>query len=177
MQALSIASLLLYRKVSASRGRQRPIILHDAGGWFVFLVLFGLPGAIGLVIDYFWNLLALTLSLKWVGFRTETRKKAVVCLFMTCLGLIIDWFYYMFMWGGGLFFPPPVFSEWGTKPFIEVMTILIPIFVLSVEYYILNRYYFRTNHKQALVAGSIMGFMTAPWLIIVFVLIRGAGYL
>ncbi len=165
------------RLVFNRRWKPNQIVLYDAGGWFVFLIYLGVPAVFGLVIDYFWNFLILHLSLKWVGVKANTGKKAFVCVLITCLGLVIDWFYYMFMWGGGLFFPPPLFDDWGARPVIEVLSILIPMALLSVEYYSLDRFYFRTSPKQAIIAGLIMGILTSPWLILGFVFLRGGGRL
>ena len=35
-------------------------VLYDAGGWFVFVLFFGVPGAVGLVVDYLWNYLMIS---------------------------------------------------------------------------------------------------------------------
>jgi len=124
---------------------------------------------VGLALDYFWNYLILFLSLRWLHFSVSTRGKFIYCLIITALGLLIDWLYYELTWGylvlGGLRVAP-IFPRPGLQPVLEFTTILIPIAVLGAVNFATARLFLRMSPRQAIVLGIIMGVLTAPWLIV-----------
>ncbi len=158
--------------------------LYDAGGWFLITVFFGIY-VVGVVLDYLWNYLVLSLTL-W-RFKTSSgnsavslakylgiRKRHIYCAIATALGLLIDWLYYELVWGtlvlGGMrvsaIFPRP-----GTAPGLEIATILAPVVALFAANFAMSRLYLHLNPKQAGVVGVAMGIFTAPWLIVAFQLL------
>ena len=128
---------------------------------------------VGLAFDYFWNFLILFLSLRWLHFSVNTRKKYIYCLIITALGLLIDWLYYELTWGYlvlGSLRVAPIFSMPGTHPVLEFATILIPMVILGVVNFAISHRYLHMNLRPATILGIIMGIFTAPWLIVVYVL-------
>jgi len=154
------------------RGRsKKTLTLYDAGGWYLLPILLGIP-VVGVVLDYFWNYLVLFLGLRWLHITVSTKRKLIYCAIATGIGLLIDWLYYEITWGYlylGNLRVPPMFARWGTEPVLEFSTILLPMAVLMAVNYAASRLYLRVNSKQAVVVGAIMGFFTAPWLIVVYV--------
>jgi len=157
---------------------QKPATLYDVGGWFLILAFLGAAVLVGIVVDYFWNYLVLYLSLRWLHFNVNTRRKFIYCLIITSLGLLIDWLYYELTWGypvGFLFLGnlrlPSVFSHPGSQPILELSTILIPIIILAAVNFVVSHFYLRMIAKQAIALGTVMGVFTAPWLIVGYVLV------
>ena len=154
---------------------------YDGGGWFLIYILFGVY-LIGLLIDYFWNFLVLYLTLRKLpnnqssislAKTISTGRKHIYCVIVTILGLIIDWLYYELIWGVlvvGSLHVSPVFPMPGVNPPLEFATILIPMLVLMAVNYGISRAYLHLKSRQAVVLGVVMGFFTAPWLIVVAVL-------
>ena len=151
---------------------QKTLTLHDAGGWYLLPILLGIP-VVGVVLDYFWNFLVLFLSLRWLHISVSTKSKFIYCAIVTGGGLLIDLLYYAITWGVlelGSLRGHPDFPRWGTEPVLEFCTILIPMAVLVALNYLVSRLYLRVNSKQAVMLGAIMGFFTAPWAIVVYVI-------
>lgn len=150
-----------------------PLILYDAGGWFLIAMFFGAVFS-GVVIDYFWNYLILYLALRWQRISITRKRRFVYTAIITAVGLVIDWLYYELTWGflviGGLRIPP-VFETWGTKPGLELSTILIPMALIGAVNYLASRFHLHLDKRQALVVGLAMAVFTAPWLIVAFVLL------
>ena len=154
--------------------------VYDVGGWFIVAIFSGVFFA-GLAIDYFWNFLVLYITLRLIpdsqGIALtktiSTGRRHVYCVIITVLGLIIDWLYYELTWGVlavGSLHVSPVFPMPGVNPPLEIATILIPMLVLIAVNYGISRAYLRLKSRQAVVLGVVMGFFTAPWLIVVAVL-------
>lgn len=159
---------------TGKQDNRKPFTLYDAGGWFLVAVLTG-GYFIGLVIDYFWNYLVFSFSLRRLRFNVTTSRKHVYCAVATVLGLFIDWLYYELAWGFlvvGNLRVPPVFERAGTRPILELSTIIIPIFMLAIVNYCLSRLLLRVTSRQAVILGAVMGFFTAPWLIVGFILLH-----
>ena len=152
--------------------RSKATVLYDAGGWFVYLVLLGVPAIVGLVLDYFWNYLVLSLSLRAVHSWADSMRKHGFCFIVTPIGLVIDWVYYRLVWGGGLLGRDPFFAGLGTQVAAEIATILAPMVVLAIEYFVLVRFYLREESRNALIISGIMAFFTAPWLIVGYYVLR-----
>lgn len=156
----------------------RSIMLHDGGGWFIFVFFFGLPFFIGSVFDFCWNYLVLHVTLKIKSpSNIITRRKAVYSLIITALGLVIDWLYYSITWGR--FFinlhVNPLFPVKGSHPVLEFVSILMPMAALSLINFALARFYLHLKPKTAMILGAVMGFFTAPWLIVLAVLVFQSG--
>jgi hypothetical protein len=149
-------------------------ILYDAGGWFLIAMFFGVA-FFGVVLDYFWNYLILSVALRWQQISITKKRKMVYIAIITALGLLIDWLYYEFTWGtlviGGLRVPA-AFPKPGTQPGLELTTILIPMVFIGLVNYFASRFHLHLNMKNALVVGAIMAAITAPWLIVAFVLLN-----
>lgn len=148
-------------------------ILYDAGGWFLIAMFFGAAFS-GVVIDYFWNYLILYLALRWQKINITRKRRFVYIAIITAVGLLIDWLYYEFTWGTlviGSLRVPAIFEMWGTKPSLELSTVLIPMALIGVVNYLASRFYLRLDAKHASVVGATMAIFTAPWLIVAFVLL------
>lgn len=150
----------------------RTTTLHDAGGWFLSSLFFGVM-LIGLAFDYFWNYLILFLGLRWLKFSVSHRRKFVYCAIVTALGLLIDWLYYELTWGYLVLDSlrvAPIFERAGLQPSLEFATILIPMVIIAAVNFGTARLLLRMSLRQAAILGVTMGVLTAPWLITVFVL-------
>lgn len=149
---------------------QRTLTLRDAGGWYLFPIFLGLP-VVGVVLDYFWNFLVLFLSLRWLRISVSMKDKLIYCLMVTGGGLLIDLLYYVITWGVlemGSLRRHPEFSHLATEPVLEFLTILIPMAAIMALNYAVSRLYLRVDSKQAVILGAIMGFFTAPWAIVIY---------
>lgn len=156
--------------------------IYDVGGWFIMAIYFGFCLA-GLVLDYFWNYLVLYLTLRKLPRLDKnavspvksisTKRKHIYCVIVTILGLIIDWLYYKLIWGVlvlGSLRIHPVFPMPRVNPPLEFATILMPMLVIMAVNYGISHSYLHITSKQAAVLGAVMGFFTAPWLVVVAVL-------
>ena len=151
---------------------RKTLTLHDAGGWYLIPIIFGIP-VVGVVLDYFWNFLVLFLSLKWLRISASTGQKFIYCAIVPGGGLVIDIVYYAIVWGVfefDLWRGHPDSARWGTGPVLEFITILIPIAFIIALNYAVSRLYLHVNSKQAVILGAIMGLFTAPWLIALHVI-------
>ena len=149
-------------------------ILYDAGGWFLISMFLGVT-LVGVVIDYFWNFLVCSITLRWKHIVVPARKKFVYCIIVSALGLLIDWLYYELTWDTlliGNLRVSAAFIPAGTRPFLELSTILIPAVIIGLINFGISKLYFRLTSKQALLLGTAMGIFTAPWLIVAFVLLN-----
>ena len=153
---------------------QKPVVLYDAGGWFLMGAFFGVV-LVGVVLDYFWNYLIIYLTLRWKHIIISTKRKYIYCVIITALGLLIDWLYYELTWGTlvlGNLRVSAIFPRAGVQPGLELATILMPMVILGVVNFALSRIYLQLSSKQAAVLGAMMGVFTAPWLIVAFVLLN-----
>jgi len=150
-----------------------PTILYDAGGWFLIPMFVG-GVFLGVVIDYFWNYLILSLALRWQKISITRKRRFAYIAIITAVGLLIDWLYCAFTWGFlviGSLRVPPVFEMPGLNPGLELSTILIPMALIGVVNYFASRFYLHLDKKHASVVGAAMAVFTAPWLIVAFVLL------
>ena len=150
-------------------------MLYDAGGWFLIAVF--LPGAFfGVALDYLWNYLILSITLRLQHINSiSSESKTVYSVIITAFGLLIDWLYYEFTWGTLVVWGlrvPAVFPRPGTKPGLELVTILIPMALIGVVNYFVSRLRLHLNAKSALLVAGVMAVFTAPWLIVAFVLLN-----
>jgi len=149
-------------------------ILYDAGGWFLIAMFFGVV-FFGVVVDYFWNYLILSLALRWQQISVTRKRKMVYIAIITAVGLLVDWLYYESTWGTlaiGSLRVPAVFERPGTQPGLELSTILIPMVLIGAVNYFASRFHLHLDVKHALVVGVVMAVITAPWLIVAFVLLN-----
>jgi hypothetical protein len=149
-------------------------ILYDAGGWFLIAMFFGVA-FFGVVLDYFWNYLILSLALRWQQISITRKRKMVYIAIITALGLLIDWLYYELTWGTlviGSLSIPAAFQRPGIQPSLELSTILIPVALIGAVNYFASRFHLHLDVKNALVVGVAMAVITAPWLIVAFVLLN-----
>ncbi len=155
-------------------GHHQIAVLYDAGGWFLMSMFFGVA-FIGVVLDYLWNYLVLSATLRWRHINIPRTKKSIYCVIITAFGLLIDWLYYEFTWGTlvlGSLRVPAVFPKPGIQPGLELTTILIPMVLIGVVNYYASRLHLHTDVRNSLVVGAIMAVFTAPWLIVAFVLLN-----
>ena len=170
--------------------RKRTITLYDGGGWFFFAAVIGLPFILGSIIDFAWNYLVLHFtisSLKSNGGTesvdsspdryTSNKGQFIGTIFITIIGFVIDYIYYNVFWGEILAGAPhipvdPLFSKVGANKALELASILAPMAAIALMTFILSRLFFRLKTGQAVILGTVMGFFTAPWLIIAVILRR-----
>ena len=150
---------------------RKSAVLYDAGGWFIIPIMLGVP-IVGLLLDYFWNYLALSLSTRWAHVWVDSGRKHCFCLIVTPVGLVIDWIYYKVVWGGGMLFHPALFPGSGGHQVIEVATILAPMAILLGEYVIMAELYLHWDFRRSVRLGAIMGALTSPWLILGYFLLH-----
>jgi hypothetical protein len=127
------------------------------------------------VLDYLWNYLIFSVTLRWKRISIYTKKKHIYCVIVTALGLLIDWLYYELTWGTlvlGNLRVPAAFPRVGVQPCLELSTILIPMVILGAVNVCISLLYLKISAKQATVLGAMMGIFTAPWLIVAFVLLN-----
>ncbi|MDO9333945.1 MAG: hypothetical protein Q7T57_05430 [Dehalococcoidales bacterium] len=149
-------------------------LLYDAGGWFLITMFFGVA-FIGVALDYFWNYLILSLTLRWLHISVTRKRKIVYIAIITAFGLLIDWLHYELTWGTlviGNLIVPAAFPKPGNQLGLEISTVLIPIALIGIVNYFASRLHLHLNAKNALVVGGIMAVFTAPWLILAFVLLN-----
>ena len=151
-----------------------PPILYDLGGWplipiFVAVVL------LGIAADYSWDYLILSSALRWQGISIIRRTRLIYIAMMGAVGLLIDWLYYELTWGflvAGSLGVPAIFERPRLNPGLELSTILIPMVLIGVANYLASRFHLHLDSKRASVVGLAMAVLTAPWLIVAFVLLR-----
>lgn len=154
--------------VTAEGHPLKAFILYDAGGWFLVAIFSGIY-FLGLALDYLWNYLVVSLTLKRLHINIVIKRKFVYCLIITIIGLCIGWIYYELTWGYLVLHKlrqPPLFPDPGAQPVLEFTTILIPMALLMVLYFFLSRLFFWLNIRQAIIFSTVTGFFTAPWLIV-----------
>jgi hypothetical protein len=150
--------------------REKSIILYDAGSFILVWVFFGLP--VGIIADYLWNLLVLSVSLPRLprsvnsnpgALSISTGKKLAYCIFVTTLGVVIDWAYFELTWdvvlGKGQLWVPAM-----SQP-LQFVMLIVPMIMLWLVNFALSYSYLKLERKQAAILGAIMAFFTAPWLL------------
>ena len=149
---------------------KKTITVYDAGGLFLVWFFFGLP--LGILFDYFWNFLVLSIALPRLpagissnpGTKSIGRgRKYAYCVFATVLGALIDWAYFELTWDVGLgrtqLWVPAM-----AMPF-QFLLLLMPMIMLGLVNFALSYPFLKLERSQAIILGAVMGFFTAPWLL------------
>lgn len=146
--------------------------LHDMGGGFFFFYLLLAVGGIflGLIFDYLWNWLVLTVALwhpRSPADSTAERavqsvtigRRMLYAVFITLIGIPINAVYAGLAW------------NWSWEPRInitfQVLLMIMPIVLLWLANYLLSRYFLKLDKRQAATVAAIMAVLTAPWLMLV----------
>jgi hypothetical protein len=144
---------------------KKSITLYDAGGLIILIALFGIP--FGSIFDYLWNFLVFSLGLPVLPVENKTavnkRKRILYILFITILGIIIDWAYFELTWDThfgktGLWIP-------AMSQALQFVWMLLPIVMLWMVNFALSYAYLKLERKPAVILGGIMALFTAPWLL------------
>jgi hypothetical protein len=144
---------------------EKTIKLYDFGGLVLGVILLGIP--FGTIIDYFWNLLVLSLTLPRLPGNTireiSTGKRLAYCLFITILGIVIDWAYFEITWdthfGKSALWAPAMSQA------LQFAWLLLPMLMIFLVNASLSFSFLRLERRQAIIFGAVMGFFTAPWLL------------
>ena len=155
---------------------KRTTTVYDVGGLILVWIFFGLP--LGIIFDYFWNLLVLSLTLPRLlgsaasnpesmssGTENITRgRKLSCCFFITLLGVLIDWAYFEMTWYVSI---GSRTQAW--EPAVGMVSqfalLLVPMVMLGLVNFALSYSYLKLERRQAIILGAIMAFFTAPWLL------------
>jgi len=151
--------------------------LYDAGGLILVLIIFGLP--VGIIVDYLWNLLVLTLALPRVtrsvsnfppgeiamqSQQVTKGKRAKYCIFITLIGIVVDWAYFELTWDMSMTAKTAVWAPAMGQGF-QFALLLLPMVMLGLVNFALSYSYLKLERRQAIIMGAVMGFFTAPWLL------------
>lgn len=144
---------------------KKKITLYDVGGVILSVIFFGIP--FGSIFDYLWNLLVLSLALPHLpgNMKIEISKgrKLVYCLFITVLGIIIDWAYFELTWdthfGRSAVWMPSMSQA------LQFAWLLLPMVMIWLVNAALSYSYLKLERRQAIILGAIIAFFTAPWLL------------
>jgi len=141
------------------------------GGFFFFYLLLAVGGIfLGLIFDYLWNWLVLTVALwhpRSPADSTAERavqsvtigRRMLYAVFITLIGIPINAVYAGVAW------------NWSWEPRInitlQVLLLIMPIGLLWLANYLLSKYYLKLDNRQAATVAAIMAVLTAPWLMLV----------
>ena len=150
--------------------KNKGVTLYDAGGWYL-LVYLGFAFILGTLLDFGWNFLVLHLTLRRLSLAVKRASKLIYTIMATIIGLGIDWLYYQIVWGQLWRHVPPLFSARDPHPCLEAATILAPMLLIALVNYVLARMYLKLETRQAAIVGAAMGFFTAPWIVVITVII------
>lgn len=145
--------------------------LYDFGIGPLFYFLFAVGGFfLGLILDYLWNWLVLTVAL-WrprgsAGPTAEITiprviigRRMLYAVFITLIGIPINVLYAGIAW------------NWSWEPRInialQVLLMIMPIGLLWLGNYLLSRYFLKLDNRQAVTVAAIMAVLTAPWLLLI----------
>ncbi|MDD5702248.1 MAG: hypothetical protein PHU23_09395 [Dehalococcoidales bacterium] len=144
---------------------KKSIMLYDAGGLIIFIMLFGIP--FGSIFDYLWNLLVFSVALSFLPVVSKIKlskgRRFLYILFITLLGIIIDWAYFELTWDThfgktGLWMP-------AMSQGLQFVWMLLPIAMLWLVNFALSYAYLKLERKPAVILGGVMALFTAPWLL------------
>lgn len=144
---------------------KKSITLYDAGGLIILITLFGIP--FGSIFDYLWNLLVFSVTLPFLPaeskIKLSKRRRLLYILFITILGIIIDWAYFELTWDThfgktGLWIP-------AMSQALQFVWMLLPIAMLWLVNFALSYAYLKLERKPAVILGGVMAIFTAPWLL------------
>jgi hypothetical protein len=148
-----------------NKKQEKTIKLYDVGGLVLVVILLGIP--FGTIIDYIWNLLVLSLALPRLPGNTITKiskgKRLAYCLFITILGIVIDWAYFEITWdthfGKSALWAPTMSQA------LQFAWLLLPMLMIFLVNASLSSSFLKLERRQAIIFGAVMGFFTAPWLL------------
>ncbi len=141
------------------------VTLYDAGGLIILITIFGIP--FGSIFDYLWNLLVFSVALPFLPAKSKVivskRRRFLYCLFITLLGIIIDWAYFELTWDThfgktGLWIP-------AMSQGLQFVWLLLPMAMLGLVNFALSYSYLKLERRQAIILGCVMALFTAPWLL------------
>jgi hypothetical protein len=153
--------------------RGTSITLYDAGGLIIIITLFGIP--FGSLFDYLWNLIVFSIALPrllgGIKIALSKKRRLAYCLFITLLGIVIDWAYFELTWDThfgktGIWIP-------AMSQALQFVWLLLPMVMIGLVYFALSYSFLKMERKQAMVMGTIMGFFTAPWLLPIMPYVMG----
>ncbi len=152
------------------RSTKKTVTLYDLGGMILVWLFFGLP--VGIIFDYFWNLLVLSVGLPLIlksrtlssqEMAISRGRKYLYCLFITVIGFFIDWAYFELTWDVSLGKTQLWVPAMGQP--LQLVLLLLPMVLLLMADFALLYAFLKLNRKQSLALGAIMAFFTAPWLL------------
>ena len=150
---------------------KKSITLYDGGGIFLIWMLLGIP--FGSVLDYFWNYVVLSQTLKrFLKINTFNEKdfikdkRVTYTVFATILGVVIDWAYIELVWDVDILGKGAWWAEM-SMPF-QLLLIIVPIAMLFAVNFALAWAYLKLDRRQSVITGITMGVLTAPWLLVIF---------
>jgi hypothetical protein len=154
---------------------KKTVTLYDFGGGILLLAMFGLP--FGIIIDYIWNRIVLSLTLRHLikapPGALALKRIGYYVFFITVIGLLIDWGYHVLIWDvqnipGGI-------TRWvPTLSLGAQMALILPtMLLLLAANTAMSIKYLRLERRPALITGGVMAVFTAPWILPVFPRIAG----
>jgi len=144
---------------------RKSIILYDFGGGIIAITFFGIP--FGSIFDYLWNLLVFSIALRYLKrtnkIEINNRKKLVYILFITLLGIVIDWAYFRLTWDTnfgktGIWIPT-------MSRALQFIWLLLPAVMIGLVNFALAYSFLKMERRQAFIVGIAMALFTAPWLL------------
>lgn len=144
---------------------RKTVALYDFGGGILGIIFFGIP--FGVLFDYFWNLLVLSIALPRLPGKDKPKigkgRKQAYCFFITVLGFVIDWAYFELTWdmslGRNIVWVPAMSQAF---QFVWLFLPMVMIWLVNVA---LSYAYLKLERRQAIIFGAVMGVFTAPWLL------------
>jgi len=143
----------------------KSITLHDAGGLILLITFFGIP--FGILFDYLWNLIVFSIALPRLPEDVKNKlgkgKRLAYCLFITLLGIVIDWAYFELTWDThfgrtGIWIP-------AMSQALQFVWLLLPMVMIGLVNFALAYSFLKMGRRQSVILGAIMAFFTAPWLL------------
>jgi hypothetical protein len=138
---------------------KKTVTLRDAGFGLLFIFILGVP--FGFILDYLWNRVVIYLTLNYlikptVSMWTLDRTWSYA-VFVTIIGLLIDWGYYVIIWDSGWEPAMGLASQ---------LALILPVIILLLAAnMILCIKYLKLGRRQAIITSSVMAVLTAPWII------------
>lgn len=124
---------------------RKTVTLYDAGGLIIGVVLLGIP--FGVLFDYLWNMLVLSVAWRRIATRSlgplGCGRQIVYCLFITALGVVIDWAYFELTWDTD-FGKSAVWAPAMAMP-LQLLLILLPMAMLVLVNFALSYSFLRLD--------------------------------
>jgi hypothetical protein len=142
------------------------VLPGDGGFGIITMAIIGAP--FGFIADYIWNFIVFSLATRFFPgckeIHTDLGERIVFIIFVSVLGLIIDWPYFEITWD--VDFTSHVTSWLPAMPqWLQFVALLLPMALIAIADAALAWAYLRLEKKQAVILGAILGFFTAPWLL------------